>query len=309
LPIVAEVLNDPIFPQHEIDTLRNIKKQKFLVNCEKVGFLARREFAHSLFGEEHPYGGKTDLEDFDALSQDGLISYHTKFYKQNPLIMLCGNVDDSLIKLIDQLFGKNTFENRNSEVSFQKPLKNVERLLIDKKDAVQSAMRIGRLMFNRTHRDFSEMQVLNAVLGGYFGSRLMSNLREDKGFTYGIGSGVSSLLHEGYFFISTEVGADTTLQAEEEIKKELKLLREELIPDNELNLVKNYLLGQILKSTDGVFSRMNRFRTLHLFNQSEDDFYSMISGIRNASSSRLQELANEWFQEEDLLTVIAGKTS
>ena len=166
---------------------------------------------------------------------------------------------------------------------------------------------MGRLMFNRSHADFPSMQVLVTALGGYFGSRLMSNLREDKGFTYGIGSGLASMLHEGYFFISTEVGAEVTSKAVEEIRFELKRLREEKMGEEELDLVKNYILGQILKSTDGVFARMNRFKTLHLFNQSADDFQSMIAQIRDTSAQRLQELANEWLKEEEMLLVVAGK--
>ena len=155
--------------------------------------------------------------------------------------------------------------------------------------------------------DFYKSYLMNYTLGGAFNSRINLNLREDKGYTYGVGSGLASLLHEGYFFISTEVGAESTLSAENEIKHELKKLREELIPVAELDLVKNYLLGQVLKSTDGVFARMNRFKTLNLFNQNEEDFQFMITGIRNAKAINLQEMANEWFREEDMLTVIAGK--
>ncbi len=307
LNIVAAILNDPIFPEDELETLLHIKKQKFLVKSEKVSFLAKREFNNALFGKNHAYGGKTKLEHFDELQRHDLLSFHKNHYTGMPVIMASGNIDDALVKEINQLFGKVIYSNINGQSSFQSPVMNNERIILEKKDAVQSAIHIGRIMFNRGHELFPEMQVLNTVLGGYFGSRLMSNLREDKGYTYGVGSGLASLLQEGYFFISTEVSAEATLAAEKEIKSEMKKLQEELIPEGELNLVKNYLLGQILKSTDGVFARMNRFKTLHLFHQNEDDFQSMINGIRSAQPKSLQSLANEWFNAEEMLTVIAGK--
>lgn len=307
LKIVSEVLHDPIFPEQEVETLRNIKKQKFLVKCEKVDFLARTEFANQLFGAKHPYGGKAELIDYESISRADLLNFHAENYASMPVVMAAGNFDDGLEKELNNLIGKDSFTSGEKELSFISPQRNSERIIIEKRDAVQSSIRIGRLMFNRKHKDFAAMQVLVTVLGGYFGSRLMSNLREDKGFTYGVGAGLASMLHEGYFFISTEVGADTTLSAEEEIHFELNKLRSEKVPQPELDLVKNYLLGQILKSTDGVFARMNRFKTMQLFGQTEEDFSTMVEGIRNVSSEKLLDLAGEWFRKDDMVTVIAGR--
>jgi predicted Zn-dependent peptidase len=307
LDIVSEVLKEAFFPEHEVETQLNIKRQKFLVKCEKVNFLAKREFTYQLFGDNHPYGGKTELHHYDDLTRNDLLHFHQNHYKSSPLILAAGNIDAAIEAEINRHFGAETYRSAKEGVSLISPGINNQRIVIEKKDAVQSALRMGRMLFNRKHEDFPEMQVLTTVLGGYFGSRLMSNLREDKGYTYGVGCGISSMLHDGYFFISTEVGADVTGKAEAEIKAELKNIRDTLIPKEELALVKNYLLGQILKSTDGVFSRMNRFKTLQLFDQNEEDFQRMISGIRNASAERLQDLANIWLKDEDMLTVIAGK--
>lgn len=308
IKIVSEVLHDPIFPEQEVETLKNIRKQKFLVKCEKVSFLARRTFSNAIFSEDHPYGGQTEVIDFDRIQREDLLKFHKEFYLSKPDIYVAGKVDDELIKILNTEFGKDEFEMTGVGKQFFDPAMNTDRILIEKKGAVQSAIRIGRLMFNRTHKDYPAMQVLNTVLGGYFGSRLMSNLREDKGFTYGVGSGLASLLHGGYFFISTEVGADTTKLAEQEILFEMKKLREEKIPTPELDLVKNYLLGQILKSTDGVFARMARFKSLHHFSQGIDDFNNLTHQIRNVQADKLQDLANQWFKEEEMLTVIAGNT-
>eukprot|EP01137_Pigoraptor_chileana_P019852 Opistho-2@81461 len=122
---------------------------------------------------------------------------------------------------------------------------------------------MGNLSINRSHPDFASLQTLNCVLGGYFGSRLMANIREDKGFTYGIGSGIASLKDAGYFFIATEVGTDVCNSALSEIEKEITLLKTEVIGAEELNLVRNYMLGSMLGSLENAFSHADKFKNIY----------------------------------------------
>ena len=117
-----------------------------------------------------------------------------------------------------------------------------------KDDAVQACLRIGRPIFNKTHKDYTTLHLFNLILGGYFGSRLMQNIREDKGYTYGINSIIISHLEGGHFVIVSEVGKDVCKDAINEILKEIKRLREELVPDEELKLVKNYISGEMLRN-------------------------------------------------------------
>jgi predicted Zn-dependent peptidase len=162
-------------------------------------------------------------------------------------------------------------------------------------------------MFDRRHPDYFGMKILTTILGGYFGSRLMSNIREDKGYTYGIGAGVVAYENDGWFYISTEVGTDVTAAALKEIYYELEVLRNELIPEEELDLVKNYLLGTLLKSFDGPFERIERFKALYLYHL-EDNYYDRYTeAIRSALASELRELARKWLKEEDLIELVVGK--
>jgi predicted Zn-dependent peptidase len=162
-------------------------------------------------------------------------------------------------------------------------------------------------MFDRRHPDYFGVKVLTTVLGGYFGSRLMSNIREDKGYTYGIGAGIVAYENDGWFYISTEVGTDVTADALSEIYKELALLRDELIPEDELGLVKNYMLGTLLKSFDGPFERIERFKALHLYHLGNDYYDRYTAAIREVSSDELRELARKWLAEADLLELVVGK--
>ena len=151
------------------------------------------------------------------------------------------------------------------------------------------------------------MKVLTTILGGYFGSRLMSNIREDKGYTYGIGAGTSALKEAGFFYISTEVGADVCTAALTEIYKEIRLLQQELVSTEELRLVRNYLLGNLLKSFDGPFERMDRFKGTHLYGLELNFFHRYTEAIRNITPLEIQRLAQVWLQKDDLIELVVGK--
>src|SRR5690606_31550356 len=116
-----------------------------------------------------------------------------------------------------------------------------ELLVEEREGALQSALRLGKRTINRTHPDFPAVQFVNTLLGGFFGSRLMRNIREEKGYTYGIGSSVSSLQHTGLFTLSSEVGVEVTQATLLEIEKEFDLLRQSPPEQAEVDLVRNYL--------------------------------------------------------------------
>jgi zinc protease len=166
---------------------------------------------------------------------------------------------------------------------------------------------MGMPLINRTHLDFPKVQVLNTVLGGYFGSRLMTNIREDKGYTYGIGSGMSSLKHAGALFIATEVGADVCKAAVTEIEKEINILKTELIPDEELALVKNYMLGSLLGSLENVFSHADKFKSLFVAGLGYEYYDRYTEIVKTISSDDLLKLANQYLNFDGFYKVIVGK--
>jgi len=147
---------------------------------------------------------------------------------------------------------------------------------------------------------------LNTLFGGYFGSRLMSNIREDKGYTYGIGSGVASYEDAHFFYISTEVGKDVTNPAVKEIYNELATITSNKPEEKELETVKNYMLGSLLNESDGVFSLADRFKGVY-FNGENFDFYNRyIAAINNCTPDVILNTAQKYFNDENMLEVIAG---
>jgi len=171
---------------------------------------------------------------------------------------------------------------------------------------MQSAVRLGKILFNRTHKDYPKLQIVNTILGGYFGSRLMKNIREDKGYTYGIGSALISQKETGYFTIVSEVNSEFSKATLNEIYKEIEILQTELVPKEELEVVKSYMLGRLLRSVDGPFALSETFLSIWLYNLDWDYYRNYINTIKNISSEDIKDLANLYLDKNTLLTVVSG---
>ncbi|MDI1355598.1 MAG: pitrilysin family protein [bacterium] len=310
LKYIEELLKYPTFPDTEFRIHISNKHQKYTINSQKVSVLVRRRFTELLFGEKHPYGIQVNDEDFERIKTDDLRDFFNHHYThKNCSIIASGNLPHDLEDTLNQFFGDN-WGNSNSVISNTPVIAHsstATKHFINKDDAIQSAIRIGRLLFNKTHPDYYKFQVLNTILGGYFGSRLMANIREDKGYTYGIGSGLNNLVHGGYFFISTEVGADVTNPTLEETYKELKRLRDDLIDTSELETVRNYILGNFLRSVDGPFALADKFKSIWEFGLDYSYFDNYFTAVKTVTPTELRDLANKYFQKKDLIECVAGK--
>lgn len=311
LRFIEELIKYPVFPESEFKLHITNKKQKHAINSQKVSVLARRRFSELLFGASHPYGLDVSEADFERISIAEIKTFFNAHYNSgNCTIFASGNLPADLRETLNDFFGDNAWagtKGRGNLETIPPVTAQSRKHFIKKEDAIQSAIRIGRVLFNKTHPDYFKFQVLNTVLGGYFGSRLMANIREDKGYTYGIGSGLNNLVHAGYFFISTEVGADVTNQTLEEIYKEIKLLREKPVDTMELETVRNYILGNFLRSVDGPFALADKFKSIWEFGLDYSFFDNYFSAVKNVTSNELRELANNYLQEKDLVECVAGK--
>lgn len=308
LPILHSVLNESIFPQHELEIYQQNQKQKLQVSLQKNDYLARKTFAHAIFGDT-AYGSDINPSDYDQLQQTDLLAYFKAAYQpKNCTIIIAGKFVDKDFEVLDTVFG-GAWQNSESfdRNHFSFSVKAGEDIYIEKPEALQSAIRMGNLSINRTHVDFPALQVLNCVFGGYFGSRLMANIREDKGYTYGIGSGIASLKHAGYFFLATEVGANVCADALKEIEKEITLLREDLVADEELDLVKNYMLGSMLGSLENAFSHADKFKNIHFFGLDYSYYSNYVETVKNITAQHLKEMANKYLDWNAMARVVVGK--
>ena len=175
--------------------------------------------------------------------------------------------------------------------------------------AVQSSIRMGRLLFTRAHEDFIPMQVLSTTLGGYFGSRLMQNLRERNGFTYGVFSAMVNFQNTGYLAIATQVCTDVTEQALEQIAIEIDTLRNELVSEQELSLVKNIMAGEMMRILDGPFGIADVTTENILCGFDNSHIADNLSRIRTTTAEEIRALAQKYLDPKDIVTVVAGDFS
>lgn len=308
IAMVAEMVQDSIFPEKELETYLRNRRQKYLVDIEKTSYLARQEFTKLLFGDHHPYANAVADKNYTSVSRQQLQDFYTRHISNSKCrIILSGNVSDIVLQEIEKTFCSLRQPQPDSDSCHHviQPYP-AGRYDIPKADTVQASIRIGKKGVHITDKDYAGFQLLNTIFGGYFGSRLMSNIREEKGYTYGISSFNVSLPLSSYWCISTDVNNKHTEATIDEVFKEIRTLQTELIPDEELELVKSYFHGELLRELDGVFSQADALK--HKLNYGMDNqFYiSIINRIKNCTGSELRELANKYMNLNELYIVIAG---
>jgi zinc protease len=307
LPLVREMITDSVFSEAELDIYKQNSKQKLQVNLQKSDFVATRLIDAYLYGETHPYGKYTNPEDMDVLAGNQLRDFFTKYYLNGQcVIFVSGKLPADIQEQLNTAFGDLSLKPFNNQLATidQSPATEKKYRIQNDINGVQGSIRIARPFHNRHHPDFMKVMVLNTLFGGFFGSRLMSNIREDKGYTYGIHSYVQNHIHESAWMISTEAGKDVCEATIDEVYKEMKFLRKDLVDDEELLLVRNYLIGIILGDLDGPFHIMGRWKNLILNNLSGDYFYRSIETIKTISAEELRELAKKYLNPEQFYELV-----
>lgn len=309
LQIVADFILNPTFPEEKLAVHLQKRQERYKIDIERVEVLAQKKLAQVLFGQDHPYGRSYDIDDFSQVTTHDIRAFHKKVYCADTCtILMCGNPKSGDVQTVLKYFlntplGKGNPDNLSYEIISD----NVKRHYIEKENALQSSLNIGKVLVNRNHHDYIPLQILNTVLGGYFGSRLMSNVREEKGFTYSIGSGIISMNHAGYFIITSQVRKDVRQEALDAIYTEIRKLREELIPDEELNMVRTYMQSTLIRNFDGAFATSEMLHNILGYSVVFDTYYKRFwKTLRKISSKDLIELANKYFQEDSLYEVVVG---
>lgn len=306
LPAVKEILTDSIFPDEELEIYKQNCKQKLSVNLKKCDFVAGRLIDIYLYGKEHPYGKISSMEDYDQLQTHDLKNFYKNFYQNGKCIMfaagkLPGDFDEQVNKNFGDLSIDQTIQlPQNSFL----PEKEKRFRISNDPNGVQGAIRIARPFPNRHHPDFKKATVLNTLLGGFFGSRLMENIREEKGYTYGIHSYLQNQIQQTAWVISTEAGKDVCEATISEVYKEMDLLKEELVSEEELLLVKNYIMGTNLGDLDGPFHIIARWKNLILNDLDENYFIESINTIKNITAEEIKDLANKYFVAEEFFELV-----
>lgn len=308
LDIVKDILTTPQFPEEEFETQRAKKRQQYLTERQRVQYIADKNFQNLIFGNNHPYGNKPKLEDFDQVTIEEIKDFYANnFSSENLKIFVSGKLNDNTVDTIKRKFdykwGK--FDPSNTP-QWSINVDKVDRKNIHKSDAVQSAIRIGKPIFNKKHPDFVKLQVVNMIYGGFFGSRLMQNIREDKGYTYGISSLLASLPQSGIWMIATNCANEYVEDTIKQVFIEMDRMSNELVPESELFMIKNYFLGELTRSQDGPFSLAEAARNLWIYNLPHDYYHQVAKTVQDITAEEIRELSNKYLRKEEFTTVVCG---
>ncbi|MFN8265078.1 MAG: pitrilysin family protein [Chitinophagaceae bacterium] len=307
LPVIAEMLTEATYPQQELDIFKQNAKQRLTVNLKKCDFVAGRLIDEYVYGFKHPYGVYSHEADYDALQRETLVDYYNRFYTNGRcVIFAAGLLPNDFVQQLNSTIGQLPLNSRALPVIEHPyaPATEKKYRIINDANGVQGAIRLARPFPTRHHPDFPKVQVLNTLFGGFFGSRLMSNIREDKGYTYGIHSYIQNHLHDTAWMVSTEAGRDVCEATITEVYNEMELLRDELVDAEELQLVRNYLMGTILGDLDGPFHIIGRWKNIILNGLDASYFYQSVDAIKNTSAEELKQLAEKYLQPDDFYELV-----
>lgn len=309
IPVVAEMIQESVFPEEELAIFIQNSSQRLKVGLKKPDFVAGRLIDSYVFGEDHPYGKYNNLEDYAALTREDLVDFYESYYQKGTcVIFVAGKVPADLSIQLEKHFGSlpySKFDLSHGGVKHAlTPAPEKKHFIINEAESVQASIRIARLFPNRKHPDFQKVMVLNNVFGGFFGSRLSANIREDKGYTYGIYSYLMNLVETSGWIISTEAGREVSEATIDEVYKEMELLREEEVDEEELQMVKNFMIGTILGDLDGPFQVIARWKNLVLNGLQPDYFYDAVETIRTVEAPELKELANKYLLPSEFYELV-----
>lgn len=309
--LVASMVKEPVFPEKELSVIVNVNKQQFQVNAQRVDVMARKRLNRALFGVSHPLGRYAELEDYSRIDRESLQRfYHTYYHSGNCSMYVSGKVTPEVITCIERHFGESPWGEYSQVATFRDCAPDTEavhRLFVEKDDALQSSLKIGGFSLAQRHPDFLKLRVLVTLFGGYFGSRLMSNIREEKGYTYGIAAGLVNYPGIGILGVSTEAANEYIEPILTEVFKEMDRLRSEKVSDKELNMVRNYMLGDMCRSYESAFSLSDAWIFIETTGLDHGFFERSLEAIREVSADEILALAQTYFCKENLIAVVAGK--
>ena len=315
LPLIEKIIKQANYNEKEFEIYISKQKQNFEINAQKTSMIAYKEFYRTIFSENHPLSKFGEKEDFDKLSPSDVKSFYEDFYTSSQSeIILSGNYDKAFVRELERFFGtetwggeKENFELKDYSIDTNCLNKGLEKT-INKKGAAQASVRVGCVSLEHNHKDFLPFSVVVCLLGGYFGSRLMMNIREDKGYTYGISANLSAYRYASVFSIASDVKADKAQATIDEIEKEITILQNDLVSLSELSQVKNYLIGECIRNLDGAFDKSDKYSFLMKLNHKYDYYKNFIDTVKSISPNEIRDLSQKYLDLNLISKIKVGDT-
>ncbi|TXK46060.1 insulinase family protein [Pontibacter qinzhouensis] len=309
LPLVTDVIQNPVFPEEEFQQLKQRTIQNLKVQKQKSSYLATQELTRQLYGATNPYVFGFEEERIAALTLSEIKQFYTENYSTNTLeVFACGDLNEKVWQELTDALQELKIDVENSIEAIHAFLDSQPKeSIVLMPESLQSSIRVGKRFPLIQHEDYLKLKILNEILGGYFGSRLMRNIREDKGYTYGIHSVISPKEKDSMFYIGTDVNYAVTDKTIEEIRKEILTLQQEEVPEDELHVVKNYMLGKFINDIATIFDQCDKYKRVVLHGLNSDHYNRYVTTIRTITAPELKELAQKYLDINSLQIAIAGR--
>lgn len=309
LGVLESMVKRPLFPQNKLDTVRSSNKAHFGISCHKVGNVAQRHFEQMLWGCNHPLGHIVCADDYDAIDRELLQKYHRTFYGSSGMtLFLSGKIDEKNLAGIESHFG---IEHWGACVSFgfnlpDEPEPVFGRRKVDMPSVLQGGVKIGCMVMNSGDSDFLKFRFLTVLFGGYFGSRLMSNIRERNGYTYHIEADLDAYGCRNALTVSSQAAVEFVEPLIKEVYAEMESLRQTSVTAEELELVRNYTLGELCREYEGVLPKAEVFINMWLSGEPFETVNEYLQVVRTVSANELKQLACKYLLPERMSEVVVA---
>lgn len=305
LPVFESLFDSAIFPDENLAKRKSQRKLAIKLDREKSASRANSLFRTALFGTSHPYGYEVTESLVDFVEKEDLKNYYESELWTDTEFFLCGNLSQEELEWTIHELEKMPFQPQKTHLAAPSPI-TTQQIFEDRPEALQSSIRLGSWSISKSHPDFLALSVFNTILGGYFGSRLVKNIREDKGHTYGIFSSLAEIGDFNYWLIGADVQKSQKDIVISEIYKEIDHLATELVPDDELEVVRNYLIGQMLSKFSSSFDLMDRFRAVHHSGLDFDFYRKKLAFLRTFTATDILEIGRKYFSNPPYIEVVVG---
>lgn len=308
LPVIYDLIAHPQYRKERLDIYANLKIKDLEYNSQKTDVRSTQLMLHAMFGDTLTAGQFSTRENLKAVTVAQMQEYHQHtFCAENLRLFITGNVDADMEQCIKDLFSQVPHGQASKEIH-DLPLPADPTPLIREAmpDSVQSSITLCCPNIGYMDADRRGFSILATITGGYFGSRLMQNLRERNGYTYGISAGSVYFGNQSLFIINSDVNATHTQAAVDACFEELQRLQEEPVGDEELETARNYILGDMLRDVDNSVSYLKKYAYWNQHGLDEREFQSMIQAVKETDAETLLSLAKKYFDYNKYTRIIVG---
>lgn len=310
LPVLAECIISPTYKADNLTIMKDKEIKNLAYNEQKTDYRSWRLMWREMLGEQFPTVSEfATPETLSSVTLKQLHDFHRQsFCAENVTLMVTGNLDASLEEHLRNIWSAIPHGIRSADVPLISVPEEGNPLIYEEiPNCLQSSIVLCRHTMGYNDPERTGFSVLNTLTGGYFSSRLMQNLRERQGLTYGVSSACTFFGNQSVFSICSDVNASQTKNAIEACHEELQRLQEEPVTNEELNMVKNYMTGMLLRAVDTSVNAMQKFAYWHRFGLDETEMERYFCDIKQVTSSNILNLAKKFFEYNKFTNIIVGR--